>query len=246
MASSGKLTQVISTALGLPEGAGMAVIQRLRAADMITKKGRGTSAADMTLEDAVAILTALVSGAVISEIADVTSLLLDMPHVLSFSTGEMKGFAAMRTSPSPFYRAARTSTLRDGLIAVLAERWARDAEFDEEGNERYPGFDSLVDLKSLSFTVGMDGGRSGGFAMIKARVHADVVMTRFYSTWPVRPPGTSDAERDYLVDPWSAFDSRAKLMIASRVDGPVFNAVTTCLSEKGPKTRHRVKRFARQ
>jgi hypothetical protein len=223
----------------------MAAIQRLRAADMITKKGRGTSAADMTIEDAVAILTALVSGAVISEIASVTSLLLDMPHVLSLPMGEMKGLGKLR-SPSAFYRAARTSTLRDGLVAVLAERWARDAELDEEGNERYPGFDSLVDLKSLSFTVGMDGGRSGGFAMIKARVHADVVMTRFYSTWSVKAPATSDEERDYLVDPWTAFDSRAKLMVASRVGGPVFDAVTACLSEEATKTRHRLKRFARR
>lgn len=216
----------------------------LRAANMITKKGRGTSAAEMTKDDAATILTALVSGAVMSQIADVTSLLLNMKHVLSFTAGKMPpGLGALRVSPSLFYRASKTATLRDGLAAVLDETWAQDAEFDEDGNERYPGFDSLIDLVSLSFTVGMDSRRSGGFAVIKARVTRDIVMTRLYSTWPIK---TSVTEEDFLIDPWSTFDSGAKLMIASRVDGPVFAAAATCLKESSSKTRHRIKRLARQ
>jgi hypothetical protein len=247
MTSSGKLSQTISAALGLPEGAGVLALQALRAAEMITRKGRGTSAAEMTREDAVTILTALVSGAVTSQIAAVTSLLLGMPHVLSFSTGQTRsGFAAVRMPPSPFYRAARTSTLREGLTAVLEETWARDAEFDEDGNERYPGFNALVDLQTLSFTVGMDGRRSGGFAVIKARVSADIVMTRFYSTWPVKNYSESTNYQDLALDPLSAFDSEAKLMTASRVDGPVFDAASRCLLESVPKTRQRLKRLARQ
>jgi hypothetical protein len=194
----------------------------------------------MTADDAVTILTALVSGSVSSQIAAVTSLLLAMPHVGSFSTGRASsGFGLLR-NPSPFYKAGRTSTLRQGMTAVLEETWAKDAEFDEDGNERYPGYDSLVDLEALSFTVGMDGRRTGGFAIIRARVTADILMTRFYSTWPMRiSPGA-----DTVLDPWLAFDSGAGLMTATRVDGPVFGAAANCILKTAPKTRLRIKRFA--
>ncbi len=59
MASSGQLSQALASALGLPGSVGVAAIQMLRAANMITKKGRGTSAAEMTKDDAATILTAL-------------------------------------------------------------------------------------------------------------------------------------------------------------------------------------------
>jgi hypothetical protein len=246
----------ITASLGLPQGMGVATLQALRKADMITKKGRGTSAADMLPEDAATMLTALVSGAVISQVAQVTARLLAMPHVLSFTQGTMaKGFGSLRTPPSPFYRTTSTSTLRRGLTAVFEEAWHRDAEFDEDGNLRYSGYDTLLDLNSLSFTLGMDGGRSGGFGLIRARVTKDVIMTRFYSKWPLRSdigPAIADGdpqerralEEDAAYDPWLVFESQAKLMNASRVEGAVFKEASDCLADETPKSRQRVKRFA--
>ncbi len=246
----------ITASLGLPQGMGVATLQALRKADIITKKGRGTSAAHMLPEDAATILTALVSGAVVAQVAQVTTRLLDMPHVLSFTQGTMpKGFGSLRTPPSPFYRTASTSTLRKGLTAVFEEAWHRDAELDEDGNLRYSGYDTLLDLNSLSFTLGMDGGRSGGFGLIRARVSKDIVMTRFYSTWPLRSSfgaalaagdeqKRNTVEEDAAYDPWLVFESQAKLMNASRVEGTVFKEASDCLAEETPKSRQRVKRFA--
>jgi hypothetical protein len=247
---------VITASLGLPQGMGVATLQSLRKADMITKKGRGTSAADMLPEDAATILTALVSGAVVSQVAQVTTRLLDMPHVLSLSQGTMAtGFESLRTPPSPFYRTASTTTLRKGLTAVFEASWHRDAEFDEDGNLRYSGYDTFLDLNSLSFTLGMDGGRSGGFGLIRARVSKDVVMTRFYSTWPLRSyigaalaegdqKKHSAVEEEAAYDPWLVFESQAKFLNASRVEGAVFKEASDCLADETTKSRRRVKRFA--
>ncbi|MDN4987177.1 hypothetical protein QY049_28860 [Bradyrhizobium sp. WYCCWR 13022] len=256
MASSGSLMSVIATSLGLPQGMGVATLQSLRKADMITKKGRGSSAADMLPEDAATILTALVSGATVAQVAQVTTLLLGMPHVLSFKQGTIaKGFNSVRTPPSPFYGTSNTSTLHKGLTAVLKASWHQDAEFDEHGDVWYPGYNTLLDLDSLSFTLGMDGGRSGGFALIRARVTKEVVMTRFYSTWPLRSrigaalaegdaQKRSDLLADVAYDPWLVFESQAKLMNASRVEGAVFQEALDCLKDEAPKSRQRVKRFA--
>lgn len=247
---------VIATSLGLPQGMGVATLQSLRKADMISKKGRGRSAADMLPEDAATILTALVSGATVAQVAQVTTLLLDMPHVLSFSQGTAAGgFNSVRTPPSPFYRTSSTSTLRKGLTAVFEESWHKEAEVDEDGDVRYPGYDTFLDLNSLSFTLGMDGGRSGGFALIRARVTKELVMTRFYSTWPLRThigsalteddlQKRSAIEEEAAYDPWLVFESQANLMNASRIEGSVFKVAADCLEDEAPKSRQRVKRFA--
>lgn len=256
MVSSGALMKTISASLGLPEGMGNATLQALRKADLITKKGRGASAADMAPVDAATILTAMVSGAVVAQVGDVTTRLLDMRHILSFLQGTIpKGFAALRTPPSPFYRANKTSTLRDGLTAVFEESWHKDVEFDEDGNERYPGYDTLHDENALSFTLGMDGGRSGGFALIRARVSKEAVLTRFYSTWPLRTDFgdalTGDdeekrarLEKEAAYDPWVVFGADAKLLHAARVTGAAFKDASESLSVVVPKTRQRVKRYA--
>jgi hypothetical protein len=254
MASSGKLAQSLSVSLGLPESSGVVALQSLRAADMIAKKGRGSSAADMTEQDAAVILTALASGAVASQIASTTSVLLEMPHLMSVTTGFGGGaLEDLRAIGSLFKRVNNVSTLRDGMVAVLAKSFeifeGEDVGEEEESGSRLPAFNALADLDALSLTVGMDGRRAGGFAILRARVSRFRVLTRFYSTWPIKnsiacSQASSQADKYLLVDPFDAFECGATMLTATRISGQVFAAAVNCLTEPITRTRQRLKRRA--
>ncbi|SIO47891.1 hypothetical protein SAMN05443247_06015 [Bradyrhizobium erythrophlei] len=257
MASSGRLSQAMAAALGLPDSSGLVAIQALRTADMITKAGRGTSAAEMAKEDAAVVLTALASGAVTSQIADTTKFLLGMPHIMSIVAGYSGAIEGMRASLSLFTR-AKPTTLRDGLIAVLAQSFEKHKEeenadeTDETDEERQRvhlvKFNPMADLDALSFTVGMDSRRAGGFAILKARVSPRRTLTRFYSTWSIKGSLASVAgsqpKEELVFDPLDVFDCGATLLTATRIAGSAFNAAVLCLAEPALKTRRRVKRLA--
>jgi len=107
----------------------------------------------------------------------------------------------------------------------------------------------MSDLNALSFTVGMDGRRSGGFAILRARISPWRLLTRFYSTWSVKdsiakrsPDSTTNA--DLLIDPFDVFDCGASLLTATRIDGAAFSAAVNCLAEPVIRTRQRLKRHA--
>jgi hypothetical protein len=84
MASSGNLARSFARALDLPEAVATTAMKVLRFEDMVTKHGRGTSAAMMSAEDAAVFLVAIASGAVPSQIVEVTNFLLDMRKVDTF------------------------------------------------------------------------------------------------------------------------------------------------------------------
>jgi hypothetical protein len=247
MASSGRLSQALAAALGLPDSSGLVAIQALRAADMITKGGRGTSAAEMTKEDAAVVLTALASGAVTSQIADTTTVLLGMPHIMSIVAGYDRALEGLKARASLFTQVKETSTLRDGLIAILAGSFEKKEDEDElDERPREFRFNPMADLSALSFTVGMDGRRAGGFAILKARVSPRRTLTRFYSTWPTKNSIASGGQprEELVIDPLEVFDCGSTLLTATRISGPVFHAAVDCLAEPALKTRRRVKRHA--
>jgi hypothetical protein len=242
MASSGKLARTFAAALGLPEAVATTVMKALRAEkDMVSMKGRGTSAAEMTKKDAAVLLTAIASGAVTSQLAEVTNFLLGMPQVLEKIDGEPpKGLESLRVSPGSFFYSSGTTTLLDGLLALLDEAWRLDEEFDEHDNAfRRPTFDSLSRPESLSFMLGMDGMKSGGFAIIKARVTRNLTVTRFYSSWPIKRDMKPDD------DALGMFNSGAAFLSIVLLNGEVIAAAVKSLREPITKTRFRTKRIAR-
>ena len=238
MASSGIFARSLARALDLPEAVATTTMKVLRMEDMVSKRGRGTSAAMMSAEDAATFLVAIASGAVPSQIVEMTNLLLDMQRVDTFSSGPMAGFEKMRASLSLFHR--RPSSLRDALVGLLRET---SGFVDEVADDRdsSPGFDPQFDSSSLRFILGTDARKTGGFAIVRARVAKNSVTTHYFSTWPHRAESTAKGD----IDPFDCFECKAGFLCVASFDGTVFSTAIDALKEPITRTRQRFKRFAR-
>jgi hypothetical protein len=241
MASSGNLARSFARALDLPEAVATTAMKVLRFEDMVTKNGRGTSAAMMSAKDAATFLVAIASGAVPSQIAEVTNFLLDMRKVATFSAGPETGFAAMRASLSSFYTLPDRPTLRNALIGLLHETSNFFEEKLAEGNHTSGGIDPQFDTASLRFMLGMDAKKLGGFAILRARVTMNKVTTHYFSTWPHRKEFTAKGD----IDPLNCFDCNSGFLSIASFDGKVFSAAIDSFKEPVSKTRFRLRRFAR-
>lgn len=67
MASSGELIKVVAATLGLPEASVLVAFRNLRIAGLVSKSGRGNSAAKMTPKDAALLLLSVVGTTVIKD-----------------------------------------------------------------------------------------------------------------------------------------------------------------------------------
>jgi len=244
MASSGKLARAFAEALGLPEAVASTVMKALRSEkDMVSMRGRGTSAADMTKNDAAVFLTAIASGAATSQIGAVTRMLLSMPQVYESPEGELpKGFKAVRRLPSTFMDSACCGNLLNALLAILDEAW--NADEDDENDPRRPRFDVLANPDSLSFSIGMNGVKTGGYAIIRARVAPKYTVTRIYSTWGLIKVSDQD-ERFKELDPLVMFDPKVTFLSCVLLNGEVVGAAVQSLREEISRSRLRSRRISR-
>jgi hypothetical protein len=237
VSSSGTLARNLAAALGLPEAVATTSLKALRNENMTSMSGRGTSAAEMTKEDAATLLTAIASGAVFSQMADVTKFLLQMPQVNESKPARVA--LDLLRPISRFYSLQSNTTLRDGLLALLDRVWETDLETEADGAQSRH-YDPLAKPENLTFTVGMDGMKRGGFATIRAQVSLKLVVTRRYSTWPM-----SAVNQNAEHDPLRFFDTGATFMSISVFNGGVFNAAISSLHDPVKKSRFRMRRLAR-
>jgi hypothetical protein len=239
VASSGKLARDFAEALGVPAATGTTVMKALREAGMVTMRGRGTSAANMTRRDAAILLVATASGAVSSRLSEVTDFLLKMPVVLR--PPRAAGFESLRASViSTFAALPEKHTFADALMALLESSWGEDVR-DEEGNERGPVLDPLRSPQSLAITIGMNGMKDGGFAIVQAQVTPKQVMQTYYSSWKLkRDPGPALAG-----DVLHLFDSGSDFLSTAHLSGTVIAAAIKTLTEPVKTTRSRSPRVSR-
>lgn len=239
MASSGKLARSFAEALGVPEATGTTVMKALREAGMVSRRGRGTSAANMTRRDAAMLLAATASGAVSSQIPAVTNFLLQMPVVLRSSS--VKGFAALRASTlSKYYALPKEHYFGDALLALLESSWDDNLR-DSEGNERGPAFDPLKNPSSLSVTIGMNGMKTGAFAIVQAQVAAKQTLTTYYSTWQLR----HDPQPAPATDILNIFETRSEFLSIAHLSGRVIAAAIDVIAEPIDTTRKRAPKVSR-
>jgi hypothetical protein len=239
MASSGKLSRDFAEALGVPPASGTSVMKFLREAGMVTMRGRGTSAANMTRKDAATFLVAIASGAVSSQLPDVTKFLLTMPVV--WRSPLPSGFDALRASAmSNYYVLPKKHTFGDALMALFESTWGEHV-WDDQGMERSPAIDPLDSPHSLALTIGMNGMKTGAFAIVQAQVTPRHAMQTFYSTWKLaRDPGP-DLETNVL----NLFESGTEFLSIAHLSGQVIAAAIRSLTEPVKTTRKRSPRVLR-
>ena len=166
-----------------------------------------------------------------------------MPLKLSIMNGSPFAHEAINARTSVFYQVPPQSTLKSGLVAILEDA----PTMVETYISRLAPVHPLSSPSWLSFIIGMDGARSGGFAILKARVSPARIMTRFYSTWPINSAYSDlfsavGVKRELLVDPLDVFESGASLVNAHRVSGEVFRVAADCLAVPVVKNRRRTRR----
>lgn len=171
MAGSGRLAEEMATILAVPHADIATVVKALRARRILKVTGRGSNAAQMTPADAAAILVGVMSGAPSTGVSAITAMLLDMECRYSIHTEP--GKEALLRAPQHAHR------FSDALVLLLEGEPNRSGPLDvlrEEGLT-IPNDDLLV-------TVGVDGARTGGFAVIDF-CKADGPLRRYlYSTLP--------------------------------------------------------------
>jgi hypothetical protein len=206
---------------------------------MVTTRGRGTSAANMTRKDAATFLVAMASGAVSSQLPEVTKFLLTMP-VVSRSP-RPSGFDSLRASAmSAYYRLPEKHTFADALMALLESSWGEDV-WDDERMERGPAFDPLRSPHSLALTIGMNGMKTGAFAIVQAQVTPKHVMQTYYSSWKLaRDPGPV-----LVTDVLHLFESGPDFLSIAHLSGQVVAAAIRTLTERVKTTRSRSPRVSR-
>jgi hypothetical protein len=241
MASSGNMAASFARAIDLPEAVATTAMKVLRFENMVTKNGRGTSAATMSAEDAAVFLVAIASGAVPSQIVEVTNFLLGMRKVDTYSEGPETGFEVARAFSSSFYRLPDRPTLRNALIGLLQETSNFFEEKLAQNDATSGGIDPTLDASSLRFMLGTDAKKLGGFAILRARVAFNRVTTHYFSAWPHRSEFTSKGD----MDPLNCFDCSTGFLSIASFDGKVFSAAIDSFKEPVSRTRFRLRRLAR-
>ena len=180
MPGSGLLGTKMAELLEMPHSTVTTAIKALRADRMLNIKGRGTSAAQMTADDAAAILVGIMSAAISADMPKIARLLLDMPCRIFMRDGRIvepdtsesgQGGAAFGPRPHGFI-----DGLRDLFPETVSPRsgpsWSATAgagPFFGEGDE-------------VSVTVGVDGHRKKGFAVLEFAFGGGSPNKNFYST----------------------------------------------------------------
>ncbi|MDT4738422.1 hypothetical protein [Bradyrhizobium sp. WYCCWR 12699] len=225
MATSTALAEDLATALGIPAPTVMHVMRGLRAAGLIASLGRGVSASSMSRDDAIALLIGLASGAPAAHLEPDVRMLMGMKLRRA---DRPPGFSGLRHAVgNRFFSLRKDHTFLDGLIVLFEKEWGGPV-LEEEGYEERRG--PLDRLDTLGITIGMDGGRSGGFAIIRGG-SPDGIIRNIYSTWKV-----NQTEGEGLTQ---LFDTDADAFHMMYIGGKVLRAALDSI--KRPANRERVR-----
>lgn len=226
MAGSGRLAVEIAEAFDIPHSNVTTVVKALRADRLIKISGRGSSAAQMTANDAITMIVGIASASATAEVSKVTQLLVKMPLRHTVRQGwsdiaiKLAPHVLSLPDPHPF---------QDGFQALFNEEWTDHSERENSGNMEL--FNPMVDVDAVRVTIGVNGHRTAGFAVIEARVTEGKKLKNFYSTLPRRPDLKKDDDPGglglslYQPVPSFAFsavlDGRGLVKLASVLAAPV-------------------------
>lgn len=238
MAGSGRLGADMADALGLPSSTVMTAIKALRAGRMLNIKGRGQSAAQMTADDAIAIVVGIMSAAVTAEIPKVTRMLLEMPsrHFVRQADGPVEGSTwSELLDPRPHQFSA-------GLRALfLDETAAAFGSSSQQATENL--FNPKYDPGAVSIAVGVNGYRDKGFAMIEAATSDGRPLKNFYGTPETGDPLQPNSDPGGLG--LKLYRNPPTFVFAAAIDGRALSAVGRVLAEPGdPRARNSLGRSA--
>jgi hypothetical protein len=239
MAGSGKLGMELATAFEMPHATVTTVIKALRADKIIRVSGRGSSAAQMTPDDAIALIVGIASAAVTAEVAMITKRLIEMPLRHSVK----KGWSDIAVLLAPHVLVLpEAHQFKAGFRALFDEAWKERPlgyEFDDMGGIRK--FDPMDDIDALRVSIGVNALRTEGFAVIEARVTEEKKLKNFYSTQLLRPdieknedPGGLGLSLYQSAPPFvfsAVLDGRAVVSLAQVLAAPI--------SEESRKRGHR-------
>ena len=204
---SGQLGIRMSDAFGLPHSLVTTVIKSLRSERVLSIKGRGSSAAQMTIADAGAIMVGIMSGAVSAEIPSITKRILRMPS-RNFVRAPPSTEDQCSLEPSPH-------TFLDGFSALFQGGW--DAS---RADERITG---------SRIMLGFDGHRTEGFAVLEATDHDGAPIKNFYSTCALRD-GFSEGEDSPGLG-LSLYLNPPRFVFSASVDGIALSALKRALAD---------------
>jgi hypothetical protein len=235
MATSGKLAENLAIALDLSRASIESTVKALRDAGLIATKGRGSSAAEMTQEHASILLIAIGSAASAPHVVRVTQLLKEM-KLQAAPRPELKGLDTLRNTGHPFLDLTDDHTFFEGLNTLLRPEWT----FDPEQNEMGQGlFNPLDHPEKLAISIGTDGKKKGGFAIIQTIGRTGFAIKNLYSSWSLKS-GVAERPIEFL----NIFQSPAKFFSIAYFDGEVLATAIRTLREPAKRTRNRKPQIA--
>lgn len=239
MTTSGRLIETLAGALRVPPAVVMTTTKALRTSGMVSVRGRGTSAANMTVRDAAVLLTAIGSGASTSYVSKATDMLMRMPLRFSRRPGR-KGFGDLRGFLShPFFAMTGEHTFIEGLESVLTDEIKTDEWFEESRPARV----NLLDRpEMLSLTIIMDLEKQGGAALLKTGSWKKTEIFNVYSTWPEK---AGCSQQDGLPNLFDAFRADVSGFTGHYFRGEVLEAALKAIQEPTVRTRRRKPRAGR-
>lgn len=244
MAGSGKLGLEMAAAFGMPHANVTTVLKALRSEQLRGERvikvwGRGSSAAQMTPDDAVALIVGIASATVTAEVPKITKQLLDMPlrHCVR------KGWSDLALRLVPHTLNLPTShPFKNAFSALFREEWTElppGLERADLGGTML--FNPLHDVDALRVTIGVNGFRTEGFAVIEARVTESNTLKNFYSTSALRPNVEKDEDPGGLG--LSLYEPAPPFAFSAVLDGRALVALAGVLAapiaEESRKRSHR-------
>jgi hypothetical protein len=193
----------------------------------------GSSATQMTADDAIAIITGIMSSTVSADAARVTRMLLDMP----LRHRPWKGWSGLASLSPHVLKLADTHTFQEGFGAIFSRAWLTQEQVEEErlklpdwaAEEPNRPYDPLNDPDALRVTIGVNGYRTEGFATVEARITENKTVKNYYSTRPRRPGVSEDATPDGIG--LGLYDDAPTFVFAGVLDGRAMATLAQVLED---------------
>lgn len=234
MAGSGRLVAEIAKALAIPNPSAMTTLKALRADKKVLDiTGRGSSATQMTADDAIAIIVGIMSSTVSADVARVTRKLLDMP----LQHRPWKSWSGLASLAQHVLRLPEEHTFKDAFGRIFSRAW-RTPEQEEEERAKRPDwaneepnrpYDPLSDPDALRVTIAVNGYRTEGFATVEARITENKTVKNYYSTRPRRPGVGEDTTPDGLG--LGLYDDAPTFVFAGVLDGRAMRVLGEVLAD---------------
>lgn len=245
MAGSGHLAEEMARAFRLPFSEVNTALKSCRAARLIQISGRGTSAAEMSEDDAVALITAIASFSVTAEVPGRVKTLLEMPcrHVVFAGGGRLQQLLSRH-----HFHGLIDRPFKEGAARLFREEWqislttSAEEDLHELGDDGIELFNPLAAPDALKVVMAFDGTRSVAFATIESQVKPGMTIKLYYSSADLRAelgvdaaPGHSELEGLGL----KLYSDPPPFLFSATICGQALVEIAAVLAEPVKRTRNR-------